>query len=90
MPTEASDAIVRPPGLDDASRRILRLALGVSLCMLFSQLINWPLSFIAPVFTMFILALPIPAPSFKGGFVFVLALVGSVIAAFVTLHRVGL
>ena len=58
-----------------ASVRILRLALATALSMLFSQIINWPLSFIAPVFTMFILALPMPALSFKKGVMFVLVLV---------------
>ena len=55
-----------------AKLRILRLALGVSLSMLFSQIVNWPMSFIAPVFTMFILALPLPAPRLKGGIGFML------------------
>jgi len=58
-----------------ANVRILRLALATALSMLFSQIINWPLSFIAPVFTMFILALPMPALSFKKGVMFVLVLV---------------
>jgi hypothetical protein len=57
-----------------ASRRILRLTLGVMLSLLFSQAINWPLSFVAPILTMFILALPLPAPSLKGGLKFILAL----------------
>ena len=61
--------------MDIASVRILRLALATALSMLFSQIINWPLSFIAPVFTMFILALPMPALSFKKGVMFVLVLV---------------
>ncbi|MGI9261411.1 MAG: DUF2955 domain-containing protein [Woeseiaceae bacterium] len=64
-----------PAGLDIASLRILRLALGTALSMWFSQIVNWPMSFIAPVFTMFILALPFPAPSFKGGIKFVVVLV---------------
>lgn len=58
-----------------ASRRILRLALGTALCLLIAQLISWPLAFIAPVLTMFILALPLPAPSFKKGIALVVALV---------------
>jgi len=58
-----------------ASRRILRLALGTALSMGFSQLINWPMSFIAAVFTMFILAVPLPAPTLKSGLKFVLALI---------------
>ena len=59
---------------DIASRRILRLALGTALSMGFSQLVNWPLSFIAAVFTMFMLAVPLPAPTLKSGLKFVLAL----------------
>ncbi len=60
---------------DIASRRILRLALGTALSMGFSQLVNWPMSFIAAVFTMFVLAVPLPAPTLKSGLKFVLALV---------------
>jgi hypothetical protein len=60
---------------DIASRRILRLALGTALSMGFSQLFGWPLSFIAAVFTMFLLAVPLPAPTLKSGMKFVLALV---------------
>ena len=43
--------------MDIANIRILRMALATALSMLFSQIVNWPMSFIAPVFTMFILAL---------------------------------
>lgn len=57
-----------------ASRRIFRLVLGVTLSLVFSQAVNWPLSFIAPVFTLVILGLPVPVPSFKAGIKFVLAL----------------
>jgi len=60
---------------DIASRRILRLALGTALSMGFSQVFSWPLSFIAAVFTMFMLAVPLPAPTLKTGLKFVLALV---------------
>ena len=61
--------------LSIASVRILRMALGTALSMWFSQIVMWPMSFIAPVFTMFILALPLPAPGFKGGVKFVVVLV---------------
>jgi len=57
-----------------ASRRIFRLVLGVTLSLIFSQAINWPMSFIAPIFTLVVLGLPLPAPSFKGGIKFVFAL----------------
>jgi len=64
-------AIVR---MDIAHIRILRMALATALSMLFSQIVSWPMSFIAPVFTMLILALPLPALSFKNGVKFVLVL----------------
>lgn len=57
-----------------AARRILRLALGSSLCLLFSQAVNWPLSFIAPVLTLMILGLPLPALGLKKGVGFIVAL----------------
>ncbi|RKZ80627.1 MAG: hypothetical protein DRQ35_01935 [Gammaproteobacteria bacterium] len=63
-----------------ANRRILRLVLGVTLSLVFSQAIGWPLSYIAPVFTLVILGLPIPVPSFKAGFKFVLSLLVPVYA----------
>jgi hypothetical protein len=68
-----------------ASRRIFRLTLGVSLSLIFSQAVNWPMSFIAPVFTMFILALPMPAPSLRGGVKFVLAMMLPVYAGMLVL-----
>lgn len=58
-----------------AARRILRLALGTALCMLFSQMVAWPLSFVSPVLTLFLLALPIPPPTLKKGVIFVIALI---------------
>ena len=50
-----------------ASVRILRLALGTAVSLWFSQAVAWPMSFIAPVITMFVLALPFPAPKLKAG-----------------------
>mgnify|MGYP000299541529 CR=1 FL=1 len=38
-----------------AARRILRLSLGTACCLLFSQMVAWPLSFIAPVLTLALL-----------------------------------
>ena len=63
-----------------ASLRILRLAAGTALSLWFSQIIAWDMSFIAPVITMFILSLPLPAPGLKGGLVFVAALTISMYA----------
>ena len=57
-----------------ASLRILRLAGGTALSLWFSQIFAWEMSFIAPVITMFILSLPLPAPGLKGGLMFVAAL----------------
>ena len=42
------------------SRRVLRLALGTALALFFSQAYGWTLSFIAPVITLSVLALPMP------------------------------
>jgi len=80
MPTDATAQLIANPGMDIASRRILRLVLGVALSMLFSQVINWPLSFVAPVFTIMLLSLPYPAPSLKGGLNFLLTLIGALLA----------
>ena len=63
--------------MDIASVRILRLAFGTAASLWVSQAAAWDLSFIAPVLTMFILALPLPALSLKQGIMFVLALVVS-------------
>ena len=62
------------------SLRILRLAGGTALSLWFSQLVGWDMSFIAPVITLLILSLPLPAPSLKGGLVFVAALTISMYA----------
>jgi hypothetical protein len=43
--------------------------------MWFSQAVAWPLSFVSPVLTLFILALPMPAPRLKQGIKFVVALI---------------
>jgi len=75
MPTETrvgQAADLRDPV---ATRRILRLALGTSLSLYFSQAMAWQLSFIAPVFTLLLLALPMPAPRLKSGLGLVIVLV---------------
>ena len=66
--------------MDIASVRILRLAFGTSASLWVSQAAAWDMSFIAPVITMFILALPLPVPKLKGGIAFVAALVLSMYA----------
>jgi hypothetical protein len=75
MPTEALIQVVAETRHPVASRRILRLALGTALSLWFSQVAAWPLSYVSPILTMFILALPLPAPSLKKGIVFAVALV---------------
>lgn len=64
--------------MDIASRRIMRLALGVSLSVFVSQTIDWPLSFLTSIFTIMLLTLPIPVPSLKFSFLFVAKLIGAV------------
>lgn len=79
MPIEASSGAAAPNTHPVAARRILRLSLGTALCLLFSQAIAWPLSFVAPVLTMFILALPLPPPSLKKGIIFIFALLAPMV-----------
>lgn len=62
-----------------AARRILRLALGTTLSLWFSQLMNWPIAYLAPLFTAFILALPLPPPTLKKGILFVVALLAPMV-----------
>jgi len=61
-------------GMNIASIRILRLALGAGLAMWFSQAAAWDMSFIAPVFAIVLLATPLPALPLQSGIKFVLAL----------------
>lgn len=79
MPTEHPEASTGPAMHPAAARRIFRLAVGTALCLLFSQAIAWPLSFIAPVLTLVILGTPLPAPGLKKSIVFVLALMSPVL-----------
>jgi hypothetical protein len=53
--------------------------------MLVSQVVNWPMSFVAPIFTMFILALPLPALKLASAIKFALAFILSVYAALMLL-----
>jgi hypothetical protein len=68
MPTDSS--AMHPV----AARRILRLAIGTSVALWFSQVINWDVSFIMPVLVSLLLGIPIPAPRLKQGIIFILAL----------------
>ncbi len=71
--------------MDVASVRILRLSLGTALSLWVSQAGGWSMSFVMPIFTMFLLALPLPAPRLAGGIKFVLALVLAVYAGLLLL-----
>ena len=79
MPTEAIAKTALPSMAPHAARRILRLAMGTALCALFSQAMAWPLSFIAPVFTLLLLGLPMPAPKLKAGIGLVLVLLAPMV-----------
>ncbi len=74
MSSDSSALLPGYAGMDIASVRILRMALGTALSLLFSQVVNWDMSFIAAVLTMFILSLPLPALKLKSAVVFVLVL----------------
>jgi uncharacterized membrane protein YccC len=62
------------PVADIASARILRMSVGVALALAFSQAVNWPAAFIAPVLASVILSLPLPVPSSAAGVRFVVVL----------------
>jgi len=81
MPTEALTRARADSMHPAAARRILRLALGTALCLVFSQIVAWPLSFVAPVLTLVLLALPLPPLGPKKAVVFVLALLAPVVIA---------
>ena len=72
---------------DIASVRILRLAFGTAASLWYSQAVAWDMSFIAPVMTMFMLALPLPAPGLKGGIGFIIALAGSLFLSLLLLPK---
>ena len=71
--------------MEIAHVRILRLALGTGLSLWVSQAVAWDLSFIAPVMTLFILALPLPALSLKMGIQFLAAMTLSMYASLLLL-----
>lgn len=61
------------------------MALATGICMFVSQVANWQMSFIAPVFTMFILALPLPALTLSNGIKFIVVFAASVYGALLLL-----
>lgn len=79
MPTDTSArALPRAVAADLASTRILRLALGTALALWFSQIVGWPLSYIAPILTLLLLATPKPAPVLKGSVAIVILIMAAV------------
>ena len=71
--------------MEIAHVRILRLALGTGLSLWVSQAVAWDFSFIAPVMTLFILALPLPALTLKMGIKFLAAMTLSMYASLLLL-----
>ena len=82
MPTRAA-SVITPTSV--ANTRILRLAFGTALSLWISQAIGWDLSFLAPVVTMFLLAMPLSRQKPKLFVVIVLALVLSIYGSFIFL-----
>lgn len=60
-------ARLRTLGQDQNSVRIIRFAAGVTLSAALAYGINWPLSFLLPILTSFMLSLPLPMPSLQAG-----------------------
>ena len=52
---------------NQTSIRILRYAIGVTLSAALAYAVNWPLSFLLPVLTAFMLSLPLPMPTLAIG-----------------------
>jgi uncharacterized membrane protein YgaE (UPF0421/DUF939 family) len=52
---------------DQTSIRVLRYAVGVTLSAALAYAVNWPLSFLLPILTAFMLSLPLPIPSLAAG-----------------------
>ena len=71
--------------MEIAHVRILRLAAGTALSLWVSQAVGWSLSFIAPVMTLFILALPLPALKLEQGVKFLAAMTVSMYAGLLLL-----
>ncbi len=71
--------------MEIAQLRILRLAAGTGLSLWVSQAVGWGLSFIAPVMTLFILALPLPALTLQQGVKFLAAMTLSMYAGLLLL-----
>ena len=85
MPTRAVSSIATPSRSSVASTRILRLAFGTAVSLWISQAVGWSISYIAPVITLLLLAMPLSQPKPKFFVVVVVALTLSVYGSFVFL-----
>jgi len=85
MPTDVAVVAGRSHRSELATRRILRLAVGTGLSLWISQAIGWDISYIAPVITMFLLAMPIARPKPKFIVVILAALGLSIYGSFIFL-----
>ena len=85
MPTRATSTPAAPAHIDIATTRILRLAFGTAASLWISQAVGWSISFIAPVITMFLLAMPLSRPQPKFFLLVVVALTVTIYGSFVFL-----
>jgi hypothetical protein len=85
MPTRAASRTAIPASSAIADTRVLRLAFGTALSLWVSQAIGWNISFIAPIITMFLLAMPLSRPQPKFFLLVIVALTISVYGSFVFL-----
>jgi hypothetical protein len=85
MPTSASSNPATAIYPNVAGTRTIRLAFGTALSLWISQAVAWDISYIAPVITMFLLAMPLSRPKPKFFLVVVVALTVAVYGSFVFL-----
>jgi len=85
MPTRAVSSAAAPSRSSIESTRILRLAFGTAVSLWISQAVGWSISYIAPVITLLLLAMPLSLPKPKFFIVVVAALTFSVYGSFVFL-----
>lgn len=52
---------------DQASIRIFRFSIGVTIAVALAYGFNWPLAFLMPIFTSLLLSMPLPMPSLQVG-----------------------
>ena len=73
MSAESAAAETLPIGGESYQKtvRILRYAMGSTLCVAIAMGINWPLSFLLPVLALGFLASTGPRPGLKGGITFI-------------------